>query len=71
MKNHKTLLLLFFLLALPLCVGGTVTSERSSDKGRETMLLNRLWKYKQGDVAGAAQPQYIDADWLRSGYKAV
>lgn len=63
MKNYKTLLLLFFLLALPLYVWGTVTSERTSEKGRETTLLNRLWKYKQGDVAGAAQPQYNDADW--------
>ena len=65
MNNYKTLLLLFFLLALPLyvCGGKTVTSERTSEKGRETTSLNRLWKYKQGDVAGAAQPQYNDADW--------
>ena len=67
MKNYKTLLLLFFLLALPLYVWGTVTSERTSEKGRETTLLNRLWKYKQGDVAGAAQPQYNDADWKPIG----
>lgn len=47
-----------------MCGGGkTVTSERTSEKGRETTSLNRLWKYKQGDVAGAAQPQYNDADW--------
>ena len=67
MKNYKTLLLLFFLLALPLYVWGTVTSERTSEKGRETTLLNRLWKYKQGDVAGGGRTHKNNTEWGANG----
>ena len=64
MKKHKTLLLLFLLLlSLPLYIQGATVPEQNSERGRETTLLNRLWKYKRGDIPDAARPQYNDTDW--------
>lgn len=68
MKKHKTLLLLFLLLlSLPLYIQGATVPEQNSERGRETTLLNRLWKYKRGDIPDAARPQYNDTDWETIG----
>lgn len=63
MKSYKALLLLFFLFSLPLYVSGGIVSEKSPEVGRETIVLNRLWKYKRGDIANAAHPQFNDKAW--------
>lgn len=34
---------------------------------RETLLLNRNWMYRQGDVQGAEAPDYDDSRWKLVG----
>lgn len=48
---------------MPLYVSGGIVSEQSPEVGRETIVLNRLWKYKRGDIANAAHPQFNDKAW--------